>query len=142
MVDKNLLLRKITELEESYNQLAEFKNISLDDYARDWKTQRAVERLLQISIEICSDITSHIISDKKLRVPKGYADSFRVLYENKIISKDLVQKLEKMTKFRNILVHRYDTIENEIVIGVLKKSIKDFLRFRDEIVKYISSKKK
>lgn len=71
MVDKNLILRKISELEEYISQLEELKNdISIEKYLKDWKIQRAIERTLQISIELCVDIANHIISDEKWRVPK------------------------------------------------------------------------
>ena len=67
MVDKNLILRKLTELEEYLHQVSEYSTISVEEYTESWKTQRIVERTLQIMIELCIDIAGHIISDKKLR---------------------------------------------------------------------------
>ena len=76
MVDKNLVLRKLAELEEYLNQIMEFSSIDLKTYSEDWKVQRIVERTLQIMIEICADISNHIIADESLRVPTSYADIF------------------------------------------------------------------
>ena len=56
-------------------------------------------------IETCVDIAGHIISDQKYRVPNGYADTFKVLHEEGIFDKYLFQTMEKMAKFRNIVVH-------------------------------------
>jgi len=51
LVDRDLILRKISELEEYLSQLREVKDITLEDFLKDWKIQRAVERTLQISKE-------------------------------------------------------------------------------------------
>lgn len=111
MVDKNLILRKIAELEEYLEQIREFSNISAEQYAGDWKTQRIVERTLQMMIELCVDIANHIISDRRLRVPVTYADTFKVLSEAGLIDQNLYNTMEKMAKFRNIVVHNYDRID-------------------------------
>ena len=134
MVDKTLILRKLAELEEYSGQIKEYASITVNRYSKDWKAQRVVERTLQMMIEICADIAGHIISDKGYRVPATYADTFRVLYENGILNKDLFETMEKMAKFRNIIVHHYDKVDTEIVIGILKKDLKDFLAYKDAII--------
>ena len=134
MVDKTLILRKLAELEEYLGQIKEYASITVNRYSKDWKAQRVVERTLQMMIEICADIAGHIISDKGYRVPATYADTFRVLYENGILNKDLFETMEKMAKFRNIIVHHYDKVDTEIVMGILKKDLKDFSAYKDAII--------
>lgn len=56
MVDKPLILRKLTELDEYLKQMGEFSSVTLEEYSRDWKVQRIVERTLQMMIETCADI--------------------------------------------------------------------------------------
>jgi len=138
LVDKALILRKLTELEEHLKQIKEFSNITVEDYSREWKTQRIVERTLQIMIEICADIANHIIADKGYRVPKSYADTFRVLYEKDIIEEEIFKMMENMAKFRNVVVHRYDKLDEYIVINILKKHLNDFLVYRNVIVDTLS----
>jgi len=134
VVDKTLILRKLAELEEYLGQVKEYASITVDRYSNDWKVQRVVERTLQMMIETCADVAGHIISDKGYRVPATYADTFRVLYENGILNKVLFETMEKMAKFRNIIVHHYDKVDTEIVIGILKKDLKDFSTFKDAII--------
>ena len=85
-------------------------------------------------IKICADVGSHIISDRGYRIPKTYADTFRVLYESKVIKKNLFERMERMAKFRNILVHHYDKVDAGIVVGILKSNLIDFLSYKDVIV--------
>ena len=137
MVDKTLILRKLAELEEYLGQVKEYSSITVGQYSKDWKAQRVVERTLQMMIETCADVAGHIISDKGYRVPVTYADTFRVLYENGILNKDLFETMEKVAKFRNISVHHYDKVDTEIVAGILKKDLNDFLTYKDAIIKIL-----
>jgi len=95
LVDKALLLRKISELETYQKQIREFSDITLQNYKEDWKTQRVVERTIQMMVETCADIANHIISDAGMRVPTGYSDTFKVLFENNFIDKELFLIMEK-----------------------------------------------
>jgi uncharacterized protein YutE (UPF0331/DUF86 family) len=138
VVDRTLILRKLAELEEYHRQMKEYAGIALEQYSQDWKIQRIVERTLQMMIETCVDIAGHIISDQRYRVPTSYGDSFRVLLENNIVGKALFEKLEKMARFRNLIVHHYEHIDPEIVLGILKRNLDDFLEFKDSIVTFLT----
>jgi len=138
VVDKVLLLRKLAELEEYLRQIKEYANVNVEQYSKDWRIQRIVERTLQMMIESCADIAGHIISDRGYRVPTSYADTFRVLYEKEILTKDLFETVEKMSKFRNIIVHHYDRIDPEIVVTILRKDLDVFLAFKNLIINLLN----
>jgi len=137
MVDGTLMLKKLAQLEEYVTQIEEYQAISVEQYKNDWKLQRIIERTLQMMIETCVDIAGHIISDSKFRIPDSYADSFRVLSENKIIATDLCKTMEQISKFRNVIVHHYDRVDAEIVVGILRKRINDFNSFKDAVVNWL-----
>jgi uncharacterized protein YutE (UPF0331/DUF86 family) len=137
MVEDALVLRKLAELEEYLRQIQEFNNITVKQYQKDWKLQRIIERTLQMMIETCADIASHIISDRKYRIPNSYSETFEILNEHHHISKDLFETMQKMAKFRNVVVHHYDKVDAEIVVGILKKNLNDFIHFKDAIVKLL-----
>ena len=137
MVDRTLILRKLSNLEAYLVQIEEYQDISLDAYVNDWKTQRIIERTLQMMIETCSDIAGHIIADEKYRVPTGYADTFQVLSENRLIDEALAESLSKMAKFRNVVVHDYDQVDGEIVIGILRRRLSDFGLFKVAVVAFL-----
>jgi len=140
MVDETLILRKLSEMDEYHGQVEEYSNLTVAQYSSDWRTQRIVERTLQMMIESCADIAGHIISDRGWRVPKSYADAFKILHENGAISDSLGLALERMAKFRNIVVHHYDKVDAEIVIGILKQNLGDFRHYRDAIIGMLKTK--
>jgi uncharacterized protein YutE (UPF0331/DUF86 family) len=134
MVDKALVLRKLAELEQYLGQIREYANITVEQYSSDWKVQRIVERTLQIMIETCVDIAGHIISDKQYRIPKSYADTFRVLHEENILEKELFETMDKMAKFRNVVVHNYDVVDTSIIVIILTKHLDDFITYKNAII--------
>lgn len=141
MVDKTLILRKLAELEEYLGQIREFSSVSAEKYSGDWKTRRIVERTLQIMIELCIDVAGHIISDRSLRVPVSYADTFKSLMEAGLITPQISDIMDKMAKFRNIVVHQYEKVDTEIVIMILRKHLDDFLVFRDAVLQILTDAK-
>lgn len=137
MVDKNILFRKIADLEQRIKEITEFSKITQEEYESDWKVQRIIERTLQIMIEICIDISNHIIADNKYGIPQSYADAFIMLYRNKIIDRKLKDTMIKMVGFRNIIVHEYFKIDPKIVVNILQNNLKDFDKFKTAILKYV-----
>ncbi len=138
LVDKLLVGRKLAEIEVYINQINEYSSVSVATYDNNWKTQRIVERTLQMLIEICIDVANHLISDKNMRLPTGYADTFKVLMENKVISKELCKTMEKMAKFRNVIVHQYEKIDPVIVVSILHKNLGDFEKYKKAILKILT----
>ena len=134
MVEKTLILRKLAEVDQSLLQVKEYAGISVEQYQSSWKTQRIVERTFQMMIETCVDIASHIISDRAFRTPTSYSDAFKVLHENGLLPASLFTKMDKMAKFRNIVVQHYGNIDAEIVVGILKRDLDDFIDFQRAII--------
>jgi uncharacterized protein YutE (UPF0331/DUF86 family) len=141
MVDEALILRKLAELDQYHRQLKEYENTTADQYSDDWKIQRIIERTLQMMIETCADIAGHIIADKGFRIPKSYADTFKVLREEKLLDKRLYAVMEKIAKFRNIVVHHYDKVDAEIVTAILKNDLADFTSYKKAILQFLKKDK-
>ena len=141
MVDVAVVQRKLSQLDTYLQQVNEFSTITLEQYQGEWKIQRIVERTLQMMIETCVDIANHLISDRGMRSPTSYADTFQILKENAIVNESLHDSLEKMAKFRDIVVHQYEGVDAGIVLTILKNHLVDFGRFRDAVLVYLGSAK-
>lgn len=112
----------------------EFPNLSSFRKA-DHRYISAIERDLQVAIEACIDIGKVIISEKKLRPPESMKDVCTILFENGFIDNRMLSALDRMVGTRNILVHRYEKIDLEIIYGILKRHLQDFQRFIKQISK-------
>ncbi len=129
MVDKELLSRKLSKLREYLTELRKSTDITWEKYQADVRSKAFVERYLHLATELVLDIGNHIISFYQWREPTGYRDIFLVLSEHGIINHSEVNIYQNMASFRNMLVHRYEKIEDEVVFGIFQRDLKDFDTF-------------
>jgi uncharacterized protein YutE (UPF0331/DUF86 family) len=137
VVDRDLLRRKLTELAEYVDQVSEYRQLTAERYRADWKTQRIVERTLQMAIETCVDVASHVLADRGLRAPSTYGETFEILTQAGLLSPDLSRVMVEMAGFQNIIVHEYARIDADLVIQVLRARLGDFRRFEAEALRWL-----
>lgn len=136
-MDKNRILSKLDEIDRYVNELSEIKPESLKEYQSSIKEKRACERLVQIAIESVMDVCNIIVSDMKLGLPEDEDDVIKKLETNKIIRKEVSLLLSKMKGMRNILVHKYGEVEDELVFESISQELEDFDKFKEEILSFI-----
>lgn len=141
-MDKERILLKLDEIFSYLDELEKIKRVNFENYNRSIEIKRACERLLQISIEGVIDVCYMMVSKIKLGLPPDEENIFKKLYENKVLTQKMFFILENMKGFRNVLVHKYGTIDNELVFEFLSDKIGDFERFKEEILKYLNKNKK
>jgi len=78
-----------------------------------------------VSIEAVIDLSNHLITQNKMRVPESYAETFKVLAEANVIEEELSKRLMEMAKFRNRLVHIYWEVDDELIYSIIKEDIND-----------------
>jgi uncharacterized protein YutE (UPF0331/DUF86 family) len=123
----------LAEYLEAKKQLEELAQLPLPDLAGDPHKIASAKYHLIIAIEAAIDICNHIIAKNNLRVPEDYADTFKVMVENQLITEDFSSNLTKMARFRNRLVHRYWDIDTQQLYNILKNNLVDLARFLHEI---------
>lgn len=140
-MDKERILAKIDELDSYLGELEQVKPSSLEEYTTSIEKKRSCERILQIAIESVIDICQIIISDMKLGLPSDEDDMIKKLEDNNIISKNLALILSGMKGFRNILVHKYGIVDDELVFEMLSERVDDFDKFKVEILNFLDKQK-
>lgn len=129
MVDKELLSRKISRLQNYVDVLKAAEDINWQKYREDMRTKAFVERFLHLAIEELLDIANHFVSFYQWREPAGYRDLLLILSEQGILPEEQLVIFQNMASFRNLLVHRYENMDDELVFGVFKKKLGDFNLF-------------
>ena len=76
------------------------------------------------------DLGEEIIRAKKIGMPGSYQSIFQVLEREKLISADLSQTLQYLTKQRNVLAHEYFdiTLKSIFLISQRMNTVKDFIK--------------
>jgi len=134
MLDEERILVKIDEMESYLEEIKEFIPKDFGEYTDSRESRRVCERLLQISIECVIDICSLLVKGLKLGAPSDEDDLFQKLKKKKAISGRMLDVLKGMKGFRNILVHRYAEVDDELVFKFLKRNLKDFQAFKKEVL--------
>lgn len=133
MVDNELVSRKISKLLNYVTDLEQAEDINWEKYKSDTRSRAFVERYIHLAIEEVFDISNHIISFYSWREPSGYRDLFLVLNEKGIIPDNQLTNFQNMASFRNMLVHHYEKIDDELVFGFFKRRLNDFVLFTELI---------
>jgi uncharacterized protein YutE (UPF0331/DUF86 family) len=138
----DIYTRKFELIEDSLQKLSAIRreNPSLDQYRNSWKDRDAAERNLQKIIEAFIDVGKMIIAEKRFREPGNNREVFLILVEKKIFSSEFMTLVDKMIGMRNIIVHGYDRINDEIVYGVLKRNLKDIKKLIANLKKIYRAK--
>ncbi|MCJ7636894.1 MAG: DUF86 domain-containing protein [Nitrososphaeraceae archaeon] len=113
-----------------------------DDFLSNYKIYGLAERYLQLTIDCLLDIGNHIIANLELKKPEKLQDIFLILGENSILPKHFAKKVAKMAGFRNILVHGYSDIDENIVYDSLIEGLTDFEDFIKYILEFLGSPQK
>jgi uncharacterized protein YutE (UPF0331/DUF86 family) len=74
-----------------------------------------------------------------LKKPEKLQDIFLILGENSILPKQFAKKVAKMAGFRNILVHGYSDIDENLVYDSLTQGLTDFEDFIKYILKFLEN---
>ena len=106
-------------------------------YVENKLIHRTVERTLHLAVEAYLDIGQQIIAQQGFRFPEDNKDVFVVLSEKDIVPNSLLPNLFAMVKFRNLIVHDYARIDNQMIFSILKEQLGDLNAFAQAIGSYL-----
>ena|SRR3989338_5213082 len=143
MVDIQIVKGKLSLLNENVLYLkSKQKTISLKELKNKFELVLSISRAIQIAIQSCIDISTHIASDEGWQLPSSASHGFQVLLRHHVIKSSTCEEFEEAAKLRNILVHQYDELDLEVIVNVVKSKLNHFDNFRDEIEQWLKTEKK
>ncbi|HMO18107.1 MAG TPA: DUF86 domain-containing protein [Oligoflexia bacterium] len=135
--DKDILEDRLLHIRQKVGQIRSLaSNVELEEFKVNFEKHYAVIHLLQICIEACSDIASHICSYDNLGIPNSYTEAFEILESHKVISHAVGTELKDAARFRNRIVHLYQLLDLEVILEIAKTKPDIFLKFAAEILDY------
>jgi uncharacterized protein YutE (UPF0331/DUF86 family) len=137
MIDKFLIEKKLRRIEQFLRELKGVRVGTLADFMKNTMVKRFVERNLELAVEQMVDICKHLVSGLDLREPETYSQCFEILAEKRVIPADEADIFRSMVKYRNLLIHAYDGIDDTITYHIYKRQLKDFRTFVQTIREYL-----
>jgi uncharacterized protein YutE (UPF0331/DUF86 family) len=128
---------KLQTLDQILTELRSLGRVDAAQLQGDWRTRRAVERDLQVLLEVVIDICQRLISVAGQAPAATSASAVERCIQLGVLSDDEVYA--QMVRFRNIIVHRYEQVDVIILADIVNNRLSGFERFRDEILAYVNA---
>jgi uncharacterized protein YutE (UPF0331/DUF86 family) len=127
VTDEGLVAKKLAFVETCVQELRTMARPERLEH--DVRERRFVEHTLQIALQACQDVASHVASDDRLGEPRTNQELFELLHRAGWIPADLAASLRRAIGFRNVLVHGYAEVDLAVLRDVVEHRLGDLLAF-------------
>jgi uncharacterized protein YutE (UPF0331/DUF86 family) len=110
MVDKHLIARKITRIDDNLKEVKKFSSLSQDNFLNDKTAQGAILFYLTQAIQLCVDIADE----------------------------ELMTTFIKIIGFRNMVIHDYEKLDMGRVFAIYQHHLNDLYRYCSELAEKYS----
>lgn len=126
-----VITKKLSTLYSELGLLRGVASITVSRLESDKLFKHGIERSLQICVECMLDIANRISSINSLGPHATSMDAMLALQHCGVIrdANDYIV----MVKFRNFIVHRYESVDSAILVDICQNRLIDFERFAREI---------
>ena len=128
-LNAELVRSRCSEIEESISRLERFQSVSREEFLSNRDMMDIAHHRLLVAIEAALALCYHISAHRLRKVPEEYAECFGTLKEAGLIPEELAIRLQRMARFRNLLVHMYWKVDYGRVYEVIMKDLKDLRAF-------------
>ncbi|MCA8950526.1 MAG: DUF86 domain-containing protein [Planctomycetes bacterium] len=99
------------------------------DLERDPVQYGFVVHELQTAVQAAIDVAAILVAERRLGEPATNRELFDLIARDGWVDPDRSDLWKRIVSFRNIVVHRYLTVDAQIVRGILENHLDDLLAF-------------
>ena len=89
------------------------------------------------AIECCVDVAQHLCAVQGWGPPSTNADTFRILAAHAVLDRDLAEDMARAGGFRNVLVHEYVQVRDDLVVANLART-RDLRRYVSAVAQWLA----
>jgi uncharacterized protein YutE (UPF0331/DUF86 family) len=132
-VDSKLIEKRLTYFDK---MVSEF---SKTDVPRTFETEKAVERMCQMMIEVMMDVGNQMIDGFIMRDPGSYEDIVHILVDEKVVSKEDGKAFEALLLWRKELMQNYIDVNIVDLFDAFKNQSNTLDHFSRKIRLYLEN---
>ena len=132
-----VIAQKLQALDTVLAELRTLGVVSAKTLRSDWQQQRAIERNLQLLVEVVIDVCQRLVAVIGQSPATSGADAIERCIQMGALTPD--ENYTRTVRLRNFLVHRYEHIDPDILANMVNRHLGDFEKFRNEILAYVTS---
>jgi uncharacterized protein YutE (UPF0331/DUF86 family) len=118
VVDEGRVSRLLRDIDERVGRLSgqqQFASGRRDDPM--WLD--GIKYLFVTAIEGCVDVAHHLAASERWGAPDTNAAAFTILARHGVIDGNVAERMAQAVGFRNVLVHQYVAVDDNLVIAAL-----------------------
>lgn len=136
--ENDVILAKIAIMKKCVATIEEVQSAELSEWVRRDLWVLNLQRAVQAAI----DLAHVVIARDGLGLPADYGQSFDLLARHRVIDQPTARNLRKMVGFRNIAVHEYREIDEQILQSIIEHHLDDFEAYYRQVHKFVFTPKK
>lgn len=136
-IDREKIKQRFSEVNEAIRSAKDLVKLSDKEFWSKKENIAAVKYYLLQAIEAVGGVCVHIAAKKFNKGVSAFGECFEIMEKGGVLGKNLVDKLRKMAKFRNKLIHRYWEVEDKNILEYTRKDLgdfEDFIRAVDKLI--------
>jgi len=125
---EDIILAKVAAIRKCVGVIRKlwFEN---DPVVPDWVRLDVTVLHIQRAVEACLDLANHLIATNSWGLAGSAIESIGMLVDNQLIPSSEIPIYHGMIGFRNIAVHNYRDVDQQIVTGIVHDHLDDLERF-------------
>ena len=138
MIDTDLIKQKIALMQRDLSELAKHQHLTMDEVAKDYSTHKLLERMIEVIINEAIDINQHlIVHSGSGELPFSFRESFLRIADLHVIPKDFSQEIADSVGLRNILVHQYRKLDEQIFYKAISQCLTQYKQYCAHILSHL-----
>ena len=133
MVDMDIMLAKAGVIRRCLRRIREKTGMD-PEQLKDPDVQDIFVLNLQRAVQASIGLAAHIVAEEGLGLPASLRENFRLLWEAKILSRDLAERMQRMVGFRNIAIHEYQRLDIEVLKKILTDHLEDLVQYMQAVL--------
>lgn len=139
-IDHRFVTRLLAEIETHLLILEKARLETEAQLFKDPLRALGVQHALQILIEAVLAISHQVISGLNLKRPEKNLEAPAKLFQAGVLTDlELSERLPSMVRFRNLLVHRYWEVKEELVYQILHGHLDDIRLFATQVSDFLET---
>ena len=128
-IDRKRLTQYLDEIASESNDMEKLLLQPDNEIVGDPHRLKSLKYSTIVVAEAIASTLQHILAKRHNTVVDGYMQVFRKAEAYKILPDDLILRLQPFLRFRNMLVHQYWRVEDQIFLKNLRNGLNDFHEF-------------
>lgn len=138
MVKPAVVRKKLIKLNQYLHELAGLAGHPYEEYAGSYLLRRAAERLLQLVVDVATDINTHTLVDAGFPPPPDAYTSFTEAAKKiNLLPEKFAEQIAPSAGERNIIVHEYENINDIMVYESIPEAVAMYKEYARHVERYI-----